>query len=213
MPKSISHISVPRQKRAKDTYNRLVTVTGELLDEVGFERVSTNLIAERAGVSPPALYRYFKDKYDLIGAFGRRVMDVQNELLSEIGEKLQTDPDYVLTSSILTNLNLRTIELTEEISGGVQVMTCLRVIPALSYVRTDSHHDMAAALAKAAVVFRPRLSEAEVYRQSRLSIEIGYTAIEFVLENPDLDRRAIIRDASNAIAAFNDVVERLDDPI
>ncbi len=213
MPKSPAKTSVPRQKRAKETYDRLVAVTGELLDEVGFERVSTNMIAERAGVSPPALYRYFKDKYDLIGAFGRFVMEAQNALLAEVGENLFTDPDYVLTSAILIRLNLKTVEVTEAIPGGVRVMRCLRVVPALSHVRTDSHHEMATALAAAAVIHRPELSEGEIYRQSLLSIEIGYTVIEFVLENPELDRVATIRDACNAIAAFNSVVVRVDEPL
>ena len=183
------------------------------MDEVGFERVSTNMIAERAGVSPPALYRYFKDKYDIMSAFGRFVMEAQNALLAEVGESLFSDADYVLTSAILTRLNLKTVEVTEEIPGGVRVMKCLRVVPALSHIRTDSHHEMATALAEAAVKHRPQLSKAEIYRQSLLSIEIGYTAIEFVLENPSLDRVATIRDACHAIAAFNSVVERVDEPL
>ena len=213
MTKSPPKTSVPRQKRAKETYDRLIAVTGELLDEVGFERVSTNMIAERAGVSPPALYRYFKDKYDIMSTFGRFVMEAQNALLAEVGESLFSDPDYVLTSAILTRLNLKTVEVTEEIPGGVRVMKCLRVVPALSHVRTDSHHEMATALAEAAVKHRPQLSKAEIYRQSLLSIEIGYTAIEFVLENPGLDRVATIRDACHAIAAFNSVVERVDETL
>ena len=49
----------PKQRRAQETYERLLDVAGALLGEVGIERVSTNLIAARAGVTPPALYRYF----------------------------------------------------------------------------------------------------------------------------------------------------------
>ncbi len=213
MPKSPAKTSVPQQKRAQRTYDRLVAVTGELLDEVGFERISTNVIAERAGVSPPALYRYFEDKYGLISVFGQFVMEAQNALLAEVGENLATDPDYDLTSAILTRLLLKTVEVTEEIPGGVRVMKCLRVVPALSNIRTDSHHEMATALAAAAVIHRPSLSEAEIYRQSLFSIEIGYTAIEFVLDNPKVDRVATIRDACNAIAAFNSVVVRVDEPL
>jgi AcrR family transcriptional regulator len=34
------------------------------------ERISTNLAAARAGVSPPTLYHYFPDKYALLAPWG-----------------------------------------------------------------------------------------------------------------------------------------------
>src|SRR5262249_31941379 len=58
----------PRQERALQTYERLLDVAGELLAEVGVERISTNMICARAGMTPPALYRYFKDKYAVLEA-------------------------------------------------------------------------------------------------------------------------------------------------
>ena len=51
----------PQQDRARQTRERLLDVAGELLAEVGIERISTNMIAARAGLTPPALYRYFGD--------------------------------------------------------------------------------------------------------------------------------------------------------
>src|SRR5271163_1217856 len=71
----------PRQDRALQTYERLLDVAGELLAEVGIERISTNLICARAGMTPPALYRYFKDKYAVLEALGQRLMDRQNAVL------------------------------------------------------------------------------------------------------------------------------------
>lgn len=53
----------PKQERSQATYELLLNVAGELLAEVGIDRISTNLICARAGLTPPALYRYFDDKY------------------------------------------------------------------------------------------------------------------------------------------------------
>jgi AcrR family transcriptional regulator len=50
--------AVPRQGRALETYERILAATTELLGEVGIERLSTNLVCERAGLTPPVLYRY-----------------------------------------------------------------------------------------------------------------------------------------------------------
>ncbi|MDO9369158.1 MAG: helix-turn-helix domain-containing protein, partial [Sphingopyxis sp.] len=71
----------PQQDRARQTQGRLLDVAGELLADVGIERISTNMIAARAGLSPPALYRYFDDKYAVLEALGRRLMERQNAVL------------------------------------------------------------------------------------------------------------------------------------
>src|SRR5512139_3320805 len=73
--------TVPRQGRALETYERILGVAAELLGEVGVERLSTNLVCERAGLTPPALYRYFPNKYALLHELGERLMAAQNQLL------------------------------------------------------------------------------------------------------------------------------------
>src|SRR6185436_13400848 len=74
---------IPRQGRAHETYERILGVAAELLGEVGVERLSTNLVCERAGLTPPALYRYFPNKYALLHELGERLMAVQNRLLED----------------------------------------------------------------------------------------------------------------------------------
>src|SRR3546814_19742652 len=71
----------PQQDRARQTRERLLDVAGDLLAEVGIERISTNMIATRAGLTPPALYRYFDDKYAVIEALGRRLLERQTMVL------------------------------------------------------------------------------------------------------------------------------------
>ena len=59
---------LPRQPRARHTVERLLAVTAELLEEVGVDKVTTNLVAERAGLNIGTLYTYFPNKYALIAA-------------------------------------------------------------------------------------------------------------------------------------------------
>ena len=59
---------LPQQPRARRTVERLLEVTGGLLEEVGVDRVTTNLVAERAGLNIGTLYKYFPNKYALINA-------------------------------------------------------------------------------------------------------------------------------------------------
>ena len=70
----------PRQDRAKRTYEAILAAAAQLLMEVGVERISTNLVAEKAGITVPALYRYFPNKYAVLNALGAVLMDSQNEV-------------------------------------------------------------------------------------------------------------------------------------
>src|SRR5688572_9407092 len=71
--------ATPSQTRARTTFEAVLSTAGDLLGEVGFERLSTNLVCERAGLTPPALYRYFPNKYAILGELARRLMDAQDE--------------------------------------------------------------------------------------------------------------------------------------
>ena len=64
----------PEQQRAAETVERILEATAAALADIGFERLSTNIVCARAGLTPPALYRYFPNKYALLYELGRRLM-------------------------------------------------------------------------------------------------------------------------------------------
>ena len=69
----------PRQARAKRTFESILDATAGLLDEIGFDRLTTNLVAERAGVNIGSLYTYFPNKYALLNTLALRLSDEQTE--------------------------------------------------------------------------------------------------------------------------------------
>lgn len=188
-------IRKPTQKRALATYERLLDAAGELLAELGVERISTNLVAARAGVSPPTLYHYFADKYALLGALGERLMAAQNALVA-------LDP--LLGEAAIAQVLLDHVTLTRASPGGPWVMRMLRAVPQLAEVRLASHRELATALARQAWVADPWADRAILERRARLAVDLGYAAIELVFDQPDLDEAAIMADAARAIRAVLD---------
>src|ERR1700737_3300178 len=73
----------PTQARGQDTYEIVLATAGEMLRDMGFEQLTTNAICERAGLTPPALYRYFPNKYAILKELGDRLMIAQDELVLE----------------------------------------------------------------------------------------------------------------------------------
>ncbi len=58
----------PQQRRAQNTVERLLAATADMIEEHGLEALTTNHIAERAGVNIASLYQYFPNKEAIIAA-------------------------------------------------------------------------------------------------------------------------------------------------
>lgn len=68
------------QARSRATVDALIEATARILVRLGYEKTSTNRIAEVAGVSVGSLYQYFPSKEALVAA----VIDRHNEALTRI---------------------------------------------------------------------------------------------------------------------------------
>ena len=65
---------IPTQARALETVERIVATAAILIAEVGLQGFNTNLLAERAGVTVPTVYRYFPNKLAVIDELARRLV-------------------------------------------------------------------------------------------------------------------------------------------
>lgn len=176
----------PQQQRAIQTYERILESAAQLLQEVGVERISTNLIAERAGVTVPALYRYFANKYAVFYALGARLMDRQNEAMLTWQQSYeQSDDPFIYLNHIEELLHL-TLQATREQTAGLAILRMLRVIPALQDIRLKSHSAMASWAAGIwGELFSIEVTE-QLLRGLRLTMELGTSAVEMSMEDPDM---------------------------
>lgn len=62
----------PAQDRSADTVEAILEATTQILDTPHDASVTTNRIAQRAGVSVGSLYRYFNDKQDILSIIVER---------------------------------------------------------------------------------------------------------------------------------------------
>ena len=63
---------IPRQARATTTVDAILTAALQLLEAGGVEQLTTNHVAERAGVSIGTVYQYFADKQAILSALAQR---------------------------------------------------------------------------------------------------------------------------------------------
>lgn len=63
---------LPRQDRSTQRFELILNTTAALIDEVGFNTVTTSMVAKRAEMSGPGIYRYFDDLQAIARALAAR---------------------------------------------------------------------------------------------------------------------------------------------
>ncbi|WP_218888586.1 TetR family transcriptional regulator [Saccharopolyspora hordei] len=65
----------PVQQRSAQRVEKMLAACAELIDEVGYDGLTTTLIAERAGVAVGSLYQFFPDKRAVVQELTLRNLD------------------------------------------------------------------------------------------------------------------------------------------
>jgi AcrR family transcriptional regulator len=177
----------PTQTRSLETCERILDAAANLLADVGIERLSTNLICERAGLSPPALYRYYPNKYAVLAELGVRLMMSQNELLEKWATPATMKLPAAKFEERIRQLFLDTLEMTRKEIAGEWITRALRAVPSLAPVRIESHEHVTGLLVAAFAVAWPAVPTARVRLVSRLAIEVMYSAQELLVDDATLD--------------------------
>jgi AcrR family transcriptional regulator len=192
----------PKQERAKRTYDAILAAAAELLVDVGIERISTNLVAERAGVTVPALYRYFPNKYAVLHALGAGLMDRQNAVFQQWFEHyfVQDDPQRLLNN--IYELLKRTCDVTRAQPGGLAVLQALRAVAPLQELRLDSHRMVANQFATSVALWLALPMDNLIQTKARLSIDSGYAIVEMALEERALPADILLREGARMIQLY-----------
>ncbi|MEO3785379.1 TetR/AcrR family transcriptional regulator [Actinocorallia sp. B10E7] len=74
----------PAQRRSAERVQRMLDACAEILDESGYEGLSTTRIAQRAGVAIGSVYQFFPDKRAVAQALALRNLEQFGERIGEL---------------------------------------------------------------------------------------------------------------------------------
>jgi len=188
----------PQQERARRTQGRLLDVAGELLAEVGIERISTNMIAARAGLSPPALYRYFGDKYAVLEALGRRLMERQNAVLDSWLAR-HAPGGIAMMADHIGELLAENAAATRAEPGAVWILRALHASPHLVHIRLESHRHVTGRLVDACAPYLPHIDRETLWPRLRLAVELGFAADEMLYEEDRVSADAVLAEVASML--------------
>ena len=118
---------VPTQKRSKQTFEHILTSAGTLLEEVGFDGFTTNLLAERSNLAIRAIYRYFPNKFALILELAKRMQLSWRDALARTAVDMKNTglPD---SWPAFLDSYIATVRATP---GGVAILQAMKSYPEL----------------------------------------------------------------------------------
>ncbi|HEB91128.1 MAG TPA: TetR/AcrR family transcriptional regulator [Deltaproteobacteria bacterium] len=80
----------PRQARAEERIGQLLDAAERVVERIGYEALTTNHVAEEAGVSIGTVYRWFPDKHALATRLSERYVET---VLADFEALVVDDPD------------------------------------------------------------------------------------------------------------------------
>ncbi len=194
-----THKAAPLSGRPRETYEKLVRAAGELLGEVGFERLTTNAICARANLTPPAFYRYFNDKYEILEVLARRLLKRQNDAFAiwlfqggawaEPERRIETLQEWFRIAA--------DIVATEP--GALWTMRALRALPNLSHVRLESQRMNTDWIFQFYRRILPDADPVVLWQRLRIRAEFGWMVDELSIEEDRLPRDVLFREAARMI--------------
>jgi len=189
----------PTQKRSAETVTQILDTAGKLVDEVGVEAFTTNLLAERAGIRIRTIYRYFPNKLSILTA-----------LLLRLNEECDASLEPF---SILANLEIdwreqieswigKLVAWVRECPGACLAMIWSYTVPELMTIQEKLNEEWAVELIGALRARGVDLPEKRIHIVARGVIETIDTFMLLALSRPELDPKEIVDEANCMIKSY-----------
>lgn len=195
--------NAPRQQRARKRVEDLLDAAAEVFDEVGYDKATTSMVAERAGVSPGTFYRWFPDKATLADALAERYLE---DLGSMYQALLTGDPDGLaipaadLVSRVIDALT--DLATTHPALGALlaSAVTPGNPTPAGRRLRDDMHAQLTVVLDLRV----PGIDPIDRDRVARVLLDVVLTLLSTVGHLPAEEQAATTREYVDVILAYLD---------
>jgi AcrR family transcriptional regulator len=167
----IAHKHQPAQERSRQRRDDILRITAAILDRVGFDDLTTILIARELGISVGSLYHYFPNKQAILYALGEQWLEEVSRVLEEIAAlplEQMNIPEFV--EALLPRL----LQVYREQKGIMPLVQAMWAVPELRDL--DEQHDEMVISALSDMFRRIGLphGKAELGRRARLLLEMSH---------------------------------------
>jgi AcrR family transcriptional regulator len=172
----------PVQARSRQTFEAILNAAGNVLSQESLRAFSINAVCENAGLTPPAVYRYFPNKYALLKAVAERLMEAEDEVaLGDMASRGIPLSENAMIEEVRGRLG-RVIAVTTAFPGSVAILRALRNSVVMREVRHASTAKVTARWFERLREIFPATDPVRLRRGAWLGLEISTQLIELIVE-------------------------------
>ncbi|MCP4539573.1 MAG: TetR/AcrR family transcriptional regulator [Chloroflexi bacterium] len=150
----------PQQTRSQQRVDLILNVSADLFAEIGYGAVTTNAIAERAGVSIGSLYRYFLDKDAILRALSNRHYEQVQVLFDDVCTK---DTVYLPLAVLIDRLIDAFVDLHLECPAYKQILLGSDVSADIAAASESLDQEIIERMAGVLILTAPNLGEQQAH--------------------------------------------------
>lgn len=187
----------PVQQRSAKRVEQMLEACASLIDELGYDGVTTTLIAERAGVAVGSLYQFFPDKRAVVQALTKRHLD---HFTAEIEERLDWEHLEQWWHGVDTIIDIY-VEMYRTIPGFSRVR--FGDVIDLRFIEEgrDNNSVIAEQIAKV-VAHKHNLPVDGLFRQITVASEIGDAILALAFRRKLFAEEDMINEAKQVVRAY-----------
>lgn len=181
----------PLQQRSLVRDRQILDTTAELLEDVGFDSLTTILIARKLGISVGTLYHYYPNKHAILHALAGQWLEEVEKALDEIERWKLTDMSL---GGFVEQLIDRQHSVYREQQGILHLVQAMFSVPELREL--DQRHDalVIARMSSAFVRYGLQGSASELSRVARAYLELTHALLLVIVNQNGIRARRTLND-------------------
>lgn len=190
--------SRPIRAKGEETAARILKATGILLETRGYDALTTNRIAEAAGINIATLYKYYPNKQSILVAMTKSNRGGWLEAASQSIASIGTGADWRATlEAILDFAAQRRINQP----GGKAMRLAMRLSPELQPFDREETLETASFLAKL-LAARGGMDPSYAQQVARVAVEIATSVLDLSLFDQSHDDQVWLAEAKAATCRY-----------
>ena len=172
----------PTQARSRQTFETILNAAGNVLAQESLRAFSINAVCENAGLTPPAVYRYFPNKYALLKAVAERLMEAEDEVaLGDMANRAIPCSEDGMIEEVRERIG-RVIAVTTAFPGSIAILRALRSSVVMRQVRHASTAKVTARWFERLREIFPATDPVRLRRSAWLGLEVSTQLMELIVE-------------------------------
>jgi AcrR family transcriptional regulator len=195
----------PVQARSRATYERVLDATLAILDEEGWDGLSTNAVAARAGLTVPTVYSYFPDKYAIVHELFERY---EHDRRESLGPALRAAAERGDWEGALRSALTGAAEMRMHYRGGLALRQAMIAVPDLRRFEEASSSRAVAAFSGLLRAWEPRLAPEDADRAAEVVVFGTRPLIDLARRTGCLDQEFLDEAVRMTLLYLRDVIAR-----